>query len=766
MSTNTHTRGGGTREAMNKLKVTTQNMGGFGLEVRSHKNRTKAGPKMQYLRKSAERNSTDIYVLTETRIRTVAECQNIRIGKLRPTMMTVSGRTAAGVIVLTNKNCSFIEGSSRESNPAGHFIIGVYQIQGTRIILGGIYLDSSGTDQVGVQAIQQINGHIEELQRAYNTRHTVLTGDFNVVLQADQCHSHRINKPQTSQHLQDMIVEYNLIDSGTQADNIEPTYRRHGDAGIYSRIDYTFSSLATTDYNLQWSSMDHACVDVCINMPGEGGAKLPRTRDWIIGSTEFLTLGRETIIKTILDHDQHFTYIEEQEMQDMINNGIPEGFERRVKIANENDGITELHVLNVIISKLQLLAGRLHRKAKDKDQKAITVADSRIKYLHKKLADTQNADSRQDINADITEQKIKLKDILTQQATRDQARIDTFTSTNRGRMTKCSFTDIKDKKAHTTIDKLIENGQTIHDQEQIASIMRDKYIQCTGQVNDISDDAVLKFTEDMDITLPTLTDIQREQIGNEIDRDEVRQALQNAKSQSAPGPTGQTLGFYKYIFQQIPYTFTKCMNIITYYDDILDSPSLQWIKKRKVVYIPKPGKDRNLASSYRPLSLLEVLYKIPAKILTDRLGSILPDISYEDQHGFVPGRGAQYNTLSTVHAIQDAERTGKSLQLLGIDINGAFDSISRKCIKQCMILNGFPTHLVTAIDNLTKEGRAQIEVNGRLGDEFIQQSGVGQGDPLSAFRFNIGTAQDTAYIRMNQALFSTPLHMQMTICIH
>ena len=87
--------------------------------------------------------------------------------------------------------------------------------------------------------------------------------------------------------------------------------------------------------------------------------------------------------------------------------------------------------------------------------------------------------------------------------------------------------------------------------------MRDKYIQCTGQVNDISDDAVLKFTEDMDITLPTLTDIQREQIGNEIDRDEVRQALQNAKSQSAPGPTGQTLGFYKYIFQQIPYVFYK-----------------------------------------------------------------------------------------------------------------------------------------------------------------------------------------------------------------
>jgi hypothetical protein len=250
-------------------------------------------------------------------------------------------------------------------------------------------------------------------------------------------------------------------------------------------------------------------------------------------------------------------------------------------------------------------------------------------------------------------------------------------------------------------------------------------VQCTGQIHDIPDDAVAQFMEDMDVTIPTLTDIQPEQRGGEITRDEIKQALQSAKAHSAPGPTGQTLGFYKFLFQQLPYIFTKCMNVITFCDDILDSPSLCWVKRRKVVYIPKPGKDRLLPSSYRPLSLLEVLYKIPAKILTGRLGNVLPDISYEDQHGFVPGRGAQYSTLSAVHAVQDAENTGKSLQLLGIDISGAFDAISGSCIKQCMVLNGFPMHLITAIDNLTKEGRARVEVNGRLGEEFVQKSGVG-----------------------------------------
>jgi hypothetical protein len=239
---------------------------------------------------------------------------------------------------------------------------------------------------------------------------------------------------------------------------------------------------------------------------------------------------------------------------------------------------------------------------------------------------------------------------------------------------------IQDKKTHTLINKLLVNGQEITDQDQIMEIMTDRYMHCTGQDRDIPDDTVQDFMEEMDITMPKLTQDQQDRIGDDITRDEVKQALQKAKAHSAPGPTGQTLGFYKYIFQQIPYIFTRCMNIVAFCDDILDSAALTWIKRRKVIYIPKAGKDPLLPSSYRPLSLLEVLYKIPAKILTDRIGEVLPSISYADQCGFVPGRGAQYNTLTAAHIIQDAENTGHSLQILGMDIGSAFDTISGECI--------------------------------------------------------------------------------------
>ncbi len=712
------------------------------MEVRRNNRKGVTGPKIQYLKQKVKEHHTDILVVNETRARTNEDGMSIflRGTKLRATMTTASGRPAAGVTVLTGAEIIFIEGSLRESDPAGHFVLGTYKMHGIRVIIGGIYLDSTGQDQLGVQAVQQLTAHIQDLKQLYTTDSVILAGDFNVILHADQCNSGRLNKPRTAQELQDLLAEHQLQDVGQVQNNTEPTYRRHGDAGVYSRIDYVFTNLQHRSYTLGWGAMDHAYMTTEVEMPTIQQIGPARIRDWIIGSDRYLRLGREIIARTLLEHDQEHTYLPEQEIQNMITLGIPEGFERRIQLACPEEGITELHVLNVLVKKLQGLAGKLAREERDKDNLVLLQTDRTIQQLHKDIQTPHITDEeRTGINNRITELKMHLKDALTNRATRDSARIDAFQNTNRGRMTRVSFTGLQEKKSHRRIDKLQIGEHEITDQDQIVQLMRDKYMQCTGQERIIDDNAVQQFLDETDITLPTLSPDQQDVLGDEITRDEVLQALQTAKVHSAPGPSGQTLGFYKFIFHQIPYLFTRCMNVIAFCDDILDSASLQWIKQRRIIYIPKPGKDPLSPNSYRPLSLLEVLYKIPAKILTDRIGRILPDISYPDQCGFVPGRGAQYSTLTAGHVIQDAENTGQSLQLLGVDISSAFDSISGECIRQCMVLNGFPSNVVAAVHNLTKLGIAQVEVNGKRGEQFVQKSGVGQGDPLSAFRFNIGT---------------------------
>jgi hypothetical protein len=193
----------------------------------------------------------------------------------------------------------------------------------------------------------------------------------------------------------------------------------------------------------------------------------------------------------------------------MIEMGIPEGFERRIQITDPEEGITELHVLNVIITRLQSLAGKLLRQDRDRTNQVVTHINYSLTQLHQKLQDVTLTDiDKQGINVRITELKVHLKDKLTQMATQDDARIDAFISRDRGRMTKCSFAGIKDKKGHKNIDKLMIDGQEITDQAQIVDIMRDRYMQCTGQEQQIQDNAVSQFLEDMDIELPTLSPAQ------------------------------------------------------------------------------------------------------------------------------------------------------------------------------------------------------------------------------------------------------------------
>ncbi len=425
------------------------------MEVRNRQRKGVTGPKLQYLRHCVNIESTDILILTETRARTAEESQSTYIKKsgLAVTMSTSSGRAAAGVTVLTGPQLQMIEGSIRESEPTGHYTLGVYKTHGVLIIVGGVYLDSSRQEQLGIDALQRLTAHVTELKQLYGTDTIILTGDFNVTLHASQCHSGRINKPRTSQELQDLMTEHRLLDTGHTHGNVDPTYRRHGDAQVYSRIDFTLSNMTTKQYTLGWGPMDHAYVSVQAELPSTRHVGLPSIKDWIIGSSTFLKQGRGVIIHTLLEHDAHLTHITAQEHQNMLEMGIPEGFERRLQITDPEEGITELHVLNVIITRLQSLAGRLLRQDRDRTNQVVTNINYSLTQLHQRLQDDTLTDNdKQGINVRITELKVHLKDKLTRMATQDNARIDAFISKDRGRMTKCSFTGIKDKKGHKNID--------------------------------------------------------------------------------------------------------------------------------------------------------------------------------------------------------------------------------------------------------------------------------------------------------------------------
>jgi hypothetical protein len=71
------------------------------------------------------------------------------------------------------------------------------------------------------------------------------------------------------------------------------------------------------------------------------------------------------------------------------------------------------------------------------------------------------------------------------------------------------------------------------------------------------------------------------------------------------------------------------------YTGLFDAPA--WLKKRKkrIVFIPKPGKAGDRVSGLRPLSLIETLYKIKTIIITERMAGIKETVLYSDQRGLL-----------------------------------------------------------------------------------------------------------------------------------
>jgi hypothetical protein len=101
------------------------------------------------------------------------------------------------------------------------------------------------------------------------------------------------------------------------------------------------------------------------------------------------------------------------------------------------------------------------------------------------------------------------------------------------------------------------------------------------------------------------------------------------------------------------------------------------------------------------------------------------------------GKCIQEPSLIATHLIQDAQQSGKPLQLISSDVEKAFNRISHAIILQALRAFGIPELLIQALQNYVLVGMARVEVHGRKGILIKVRTGSGQRDPLSSILFLI-----------------------------
>ena len=101
----------------------------------------------------------------------------------------------------------------------------------------------------------------------------------------------------------------------------------------------------------------------------------------------------------------------------------------------------------------------------------------------------------------------------------------------------------------------------------------------------------------------------------------------------SPGQDEFTVEFLKYFWIDISYFVLRSLN----YGYRIGNLSVTQ-KQGIITCIPKTNKCRQTLKNWRPISLLNVVYKLASAVIANRMKIVLNKVIHEDQQGFLSGR--------------------------------------------------------------------------------------------------------------------------------
>ena len=191
--------------------------------------------------------------------------------------------------------------------------------------------------------------------------------------------------------------------------------------------------------------------------------------------------------------------------------------------------------------------------------------------------------------------------------------------------------------------------------------------------------------------------------------------LGKSHKRSSPGISG-----FSYTALIMIYPAIKDL-LLKYVNSIKDKDSLcTHLRARKIVFIQKPGKDECSVSGYRPIVLLEILYKIYSSLIANRLKSVMSMVMTSHQNAYQPGKSCAVAALCIMDSKNLMRKSGIDSALLSLDFSSAFDMMSLDYTYASLRFFGVPESLIRSICVLMKNPIARLSVNGKMTDPFDQ----------------------------------------------
>ena len=207
--------------------------------------------------------------------------------------------------------------------------------------------------------------------------------------------------------------------------------------------------------------------------------------------------------------------------------------------------------------------------------------------------------------------------------------------------------------------------------------------------------------------------------------EECELALQGMPSGKTPGSDGFPMEFYTTFWDILGLDLVRVLNFAYSHGRLSVS------QRRGIIILLYKKGDRMVTKNWRPISLLNVDYKIATRAVAGRLLGVIGSVVSPDQTCGVPGRSISENLGLLRDLVDYAEMEHQPVAFLSLDQEKAFDRVDWQFLSRTLEAMGFGPSFRQWILLFYTDIESAVMVNGWTSSFFQPSRGVRQGCPLS-----------------------------------
>ena len=247
--------------------------------------------------------------------------------------------------------------------------------------------------------------------------------------------------------------------------------------------------------------------------------------------------------------------------------------------------------------------------------------------------------------------------------------------------------------------------------------------------------------------IPKVTENNKDECEGILNMQECTDVVKEMKQGKSPGSDGYPIEFYTFFWDVIGQVVVDCFNYCFEKGCMTDEQC-----RGVITLIPKEGKDNKFLKNWRPISLLNVDYKIVSKAIANRFKKVLNSVISPDQTGFLSNRYIGENVRLILDIIEYVDNESLPGMLLFLDFEKAYDKLEWKFVQNCLGMFGFGGDAKKWVTLFYTNIKSCVTNMGVVSNYFDLSRGLRQGCPLSCYIFIICAEVLAIAIRKNKCI--------------